>query len=325
MKLNALAPALIVVACLATLSRAADATLDIDASALEQWGSAEYVVIAKLESVQAGPVGFSEPPLYTHRLKLVVEEVLRGPAKKSDTLQCSHSARQRQRPTFPEGKRCLVAAGATRGSIVVSAIEEASEKSIAQAKLACSIPIGWTVKDGKLVSPWASMGDKAWSKPATEGMRCGVTGRPALLAGPGIAMSVSPVPPVKEVKYSNPDGDGAYTVTITNTTDKALHVPALLTNGKEILWHECVLIVCQNRTYTSPSSKGVGGDAKPVKLDPGQSVSCEINALALQGPEWPRGGYRIEFQFCLGELSGVQSFYYMSRHHDPIRAKLKGQ
>jgi len=44
-----------------------------------------------------------------------------------------------------------------------------------------------------------------------------------------------------------------------------------------------------------------------------------VNALALKGPEWPRGGYRIEFQFCLGEQSSTQSFYYMSRHHDKLR------
>ena len=57
-------------------------------------------------------------------------------------------------------------------------------------------------------------------------------------------------------------------------------------------------------------------------LKPGESISTVVNALALKGPEWPRGGYRIAFQICLGEQSNVQSFYYMSRHHDPIRDKL---
>lgn len=28
---------------------------------------------------------------------------------------------------------------------------------------------------------------------------------------------------------------------------------------------------------------------------------------------------RIEFQFCLGEVSATHSFYYFSAHHDPIR------
>jgi hypothetical protein len=60
-----------------------------------------------------------------------------------------------------------------------------------------------------------------------------------------------------------------------------------------------------------------------VTLKAGQSISTVVNALALEGPTWPKGGYRIEFQFCLGERSSKQSFYYMSRHHDAIRAASK--
>jgi hypothetical protein len=48
-----------------------------------------------------------------------------------------------------------------------------------------------------------------------------------------------------------------------------------------------------------------------------------VNALRLQGPEWPQGGYRIEFQFCLGEKSKTQSFYYLSKHHDALREAAK--
>jgi len=47
-----------------------------------------------------------------------------------------------------------------------------------------------------------------------------------------------------------------------------------------------------------------------------------VNALALQGPKWPRGGYRISFQFCPGQLSSVQPLDYLSRRHDVIRGKL---
>ena len=39
----------------------------------------------------------------------------------------------------------------------------------------------------------------------------------------------------------------------------------------------------------------------------------------LKGLEWPRGGYRIEFKFILGELAVTKSLYYMSRHHDKLR------
>jgi len=48
---------------------------------------------------------------------------------------------------------------------------------------------------------------------------------------------------------------------------------------------------------------------------------ASVLALLLVGVEWPRGGYRVEFQFCLGELGATKSFYYMSKHHDGIRKK----
>ena len=210
--------------------------------------------------------------------------------------------------------------------VTVKAIEEADEKNTAAAKQVCALPGGWTVKEGKLISPWATLGKDAWAVPAAagdaKGLTCSVTGRPALLAGPEIALTVSPVPPKQAIQWTNPDGDGEYKLTVTNKSDKPVEVPALLTDGKDILWNESIVIECQNKCYLAPGSKGVTTAVKPATLKPGESVSTVINALALRGPEWPRGGYRIEFQFCLGEHAVVHSFYYMSRHHDPIREKL---
>jgi hypothetical protein len=97
----------------------------------------------------------------------------------------------------------------------------------------------------------------------------------------------------------------------------------LLFDGEKILWRESLVILCQDRTYPIPGSRGVATKPLSTTIQPGQSVSTVVNALALQGPEWPRGGYRIEFQFCLGELSQTKSFYYMSRHHDGLRKKIE--
>ena len=58
---------------------------------------------------------------------------------------------------------------------------------------------------------------------------------------------------------------------------------------------------------------------EPTTLAPHQTVSTVVNILRLKGPEWPQGGDRIEFQFCLGEKSKVRSLYYLSKHHDPLR------
>jgi len=289
---------------------------------MSDWNEAQSVFTGKLEYVQAGPVGRSFPPVYTHTLGFKVQRVLRGELKEGAQLTCSHVARQHDPPIFPAGKVCLVAASAARGTMRVERIEEADPQKIAAVEMACSLPLGWRIENGKPVSPWAKLGGSAWPGQAGAAikLRCNKTGRPALLAGPGVKFSVEPVPPAKKIKWTNPDGDGEYKLTVTNATDKPIHVPALLAAGDNILWQESLVILCQDKVYPCPGSKGAPAAVKPAELKPGESASTVVNALRLKGPEWPRGGYRIEFQFCLGELSETKSFYYMSRHHDGLRA-----
>ena len=112
-------------------------------------------------------------------------------------------------------------------------------------------------------------------------------------------------------------------MTVGNTGKEPVTVPALRKMGKSILWQESVVILCQGKTYAAPGSAGILGASSPVVLAPGQKVSAILNPLALAGPTWPQGGYRITFQICLGEKSSSQSFYYMSKHHDKIRGLLK--
>ena len=263
--------------------------------------------------------------MYTHKLHFVVDKVLRGDVAAGEKIGASHIARQQKEPTFPVGEQCLVAASKTRDSVQVLAVEKAAAAKVRAVELACSLPLGWKTVDGKPVSPWAPLGDKAWPEEAdvTAELVCSRTGRPALMIGPGVELSVEKVPPAEEIKWTNPDGDGEYQLTLTNTTDQPATVPALLASGKTILWQECVVILCQGRAYACPGAKGISGPVKPLVLEPGQSVSTVVNALRLEGPTWPRGGYRIEFQFCLGEQSRSESFYYMSRHHDKLREKLE--
>jgi hypothetical protein len=291
---------------------------------------AQLVFTADLKSVQAGPVASSMPPIYTHRLSLVVKDVLRGNLKPGAKITLSHSARQRKRPTFPTGKLCLVTATTSRGRTVANLVLKADDKLMKTARDATLLPLGWSKKKDKFISPWAELGAKAWPKsapPVAGAAVCGVTGRPALLAGPNVSMRVEKVPPVKQIKWTNPDGDGSYTVTITNETDKPVTVPALLSDDKGILWKESLAILCQDKARPVPGAKGLKAATKSTVLKPKQSVSTVVSAFGLKNVTWPRGGYRIAFQFCLGELSVTKSFYYMSRHHDAIRkaaeAKLK--
>lgn len=288
------------------------------------WAQAQHVFVGKLTAALPGPVAQSMPPIYNHTLKITVEKTLRGDLKPGD-LSAHHAARQINEPVFPLGKSCIMAASSARGGLTVTRILEATPEHLEQITLACSMPMGWSVADGKPLSPWANLGAAAWSADAKDPAAkivCAQTGRPAYLAGEA-TFTVEKVPPAKEIQWTNPDGDGEYKITVTNNTDKPITVPALLSADGKVLWEESLVILCQKKTYLCPGSKGVTRKVTATTLQPKESVSTTVNALRLEGPEWPRGGYRIEFQFCLGEKSNTQSLYYMSRHHDPLRAAAK--
>ena len=288
------------------------------------WAQQQIVFIGDLDTVVAGPVGRSFPPMFTHKLNFTVKEVIRGNLKPGDKIEASHVARQRVAPVFPVKASCIVGGEKSRGSYRAVAVEKVDPQKIASIRMACVLPLGWTADGGKVLSPWSNLKVR-WPGAQKEGAThfCATTGRPALMAGAAVSFTVEKVPPQKEIKWTNPDGDGEYKVIVSNTSSKPVAVPALRKLGKRILWDDSLVILCQGKTYSAPAAKGIMDPSTPVVLAPGQKVSSVINPLALEGPSWPRGGYRISFQICLGEKSSSQSFYYMARHHDKIRDLLK--
>jgi RNA polymerase sigma factor (sigma-70 family) len=299
----------------------------LKAETLERWSRADVILIANLVKVDQGPVAQSLPPIYNHTLHFQIDKVLRGSVKKDAPLSAHHAVKQANAPTFPVGKKCLVGLRQNKNTWQVIAVEEVTGEKLAEVEIAAALPIGWSVEKGRLVSPWAKLGAKAWPAAAKVANKysCATTGRPAFLAGTGVELTVEPVPPKEKLKYGNPDGDGEYKITVANPTDKPIAVPALLSDKQgKILWNESLVILCQGKTYPIPDAQGVKEVPVPTVLKPKEKVSTVVHVFKLQGPEWPRGGYRIEFQFCLGEKSVTQSFYYLSKHHDPIREKLVG-
>ncbi len=283
--------------------------------------SAQIVFAGTLTTQQEGPTGLSFPPMYTGRLTFTVDLVLRGNVPQGKPLTLGYVRRQEAAPSFPVGERCLVTASAGREGMQIVSVDKVTSAALEAAREAVAVPIGWVRQGGGWLSPWAGMGDAAWPKAAAAatGPSCARTGRPALLAGSGVTLAVEPVPPKQEIQWTNPDGDGEIRVTVSNPGREPVTVPALLRSGDRILWEESLVLRCQNKAYMTPGARGVASAPDPVVLQPGESVSTVVNILRLEGPEWPRGGYRIEFQFCLGERSAIQSFYYMSRHHDRLR------
>ncbi|MHC4561356.1 MAG: hypothetical protein ACYS8X_01130 [Planctomycetota bacterium] len=295
---------------------------------------APVLFVGVLKNAQAGPVAMSQPPIHTFMLTFEVDECLRGRLKTGKSMGMYWKARQVEKPVFTEGEKHVVAAHVdVRAGARLAAdwVGPGSVEMMAEARLAGSLPMGWLIADDKLLSPWAALGEKAWPKDAGCGeggdgkkaLACGKTGRPALLAGNDIKLTSEKVPPKEAIKWTNPDGDGEYTITVTNTTDEAADVPALLSDDSGILWNESLVIICQKSARPAPLAEGVSGETKPTRLEAGESVSTVINALRLANVAWPRGGYRIAFTFCLGELATAESFYYLSRHHDVIREGLK--
>jgi len=262
--------------------------------------------------------------MLTHKLSFTVKEAIRGDLKPGGKVEISNVARQRVAPVFPEGETCVVGAEKSRGGYQAKVVQKLDPAKIASIRLACALPLGWSGKAGAVTSPWVGLKVK-WPSNLKEEAKhfCTATGRPALGFGIGATFAVEKVPPEVDVKWTNPDGDGEYRLTVANAGDKPVVIPALRKLGGKVLWNESVVILCQGKTYPAPEAKGLSVATLPVTLKPGQKLSGIINPLALEGPEWPKGGYRISFQICLGERSSTQSFYYMSRHHDGIRDKLK--
>ncbi len=293
------------------------------------WAQAQIIFTGKLTKIVQGPTAKSFPPIWNHTLTFNVETVLRGEVKPGAEITAHHNARQEAQPQFAVNEPVIVALSKAREGLRVTILEPNTEALLDEVKVASLLPLGWSVKAGKAISPWAGLGKAAWPadmKDEKAKIVCSVTGRPALFAN-GIEFKVEKVPPKKDIKWTNPDGDGDYTITVTNPTDKPLVVPALLSADGKVLWDESLVIICQKKAYMIPGVQGVAkfgaGNVGPTTLEPKQSISTVVNVLRLDGPEWPQGGYRIEFQFCLGEKSSTQSFYYMSRHHDKLREAAK--
>ncbi len=188
---------------------------------------APSLFVACIKDVRAGPTGLSNPPVYTSHLVLQVTEVLGGDLRAGQTLEACHTVRQQEPPGWPV-EPCIFTGKRVRGRFRVVTCAEADAKALAEARAEASLPLGWRREGGKPISPWVDLGKAAWPEGAgvPEGAPvCSTTGRPALLAGDGVRLTVTPVPAEKKIKWTNPDGDGLFRVTVANATLSRHHDP----------------------------------------------------------------------------------------------------
>lgn len=257
-----------------------------------------------------------------------------------------------------------------------------------------AIPYGWAPEVGVGGVDVAALADPALRlvcpfpadaptvrPPATAAVprRCARTGRPAVAAAivgdaadaaatagvppaaapPGsLRLDVTPAVPAEVHPYRNPDGDGAFTLTLTNTTATPLTLPGvpvvvtphrLRRAGRVVLWSAAAVVVAEAAAYALPPPPGgaeataaaavaaapptaaaaaahhggrVGGHIAPLVLGPGEAVTGSINVLAAGGVAWPKGGWRIPFVVGVGGATGGGGLYYLDSWHDARRAQV---
>lgn len=281
--------------------------------------TSEVVFLGKLKTLRAGPAGLSDPPIWTFDLEFEVAEQWRG-AKPTGRMY--YRIQQPNQPEFPLNTIWIVAARKNEQRWNITFLAAAKPALVESAKVLAGLPSGWKIEGEKILSPWASVKGYQWpaNAPKPAGAVCAVTGRPALLAGEKIEFTVTQVPPKNPQKFKNDYGDGLFEVSVKNTSDQLVEVPALLTDGQKILWEESIVFCVQGQPKLLPGA-GKSKNLQPVRLRPGEKVSGTINTLLLDGVEWPRGGWRVYFDFCLGEKSTSNFFYYFSAWHDRLRAE----
>lgn len=293
---------------------------------------ADAVFVADVErETPSETCALSDPPGWSTQVRFAPPgEVIRGTAPAAGT-PLGFSVFRDEPPRFPIGTWMVVALarGEPGEAPSVAAAVLADPDVVRLARHVSSVPCGWLPGEP---SPWASTtfgGD--WRSPTGDpqhpesGAFCQESGRPLLWAGPGVRLEVAQVPPRQRVRFVNDYGDGRFRVTVTNTAGRAVTVPALVSDGRQVRWADSLVIVqshdtAYGRRWGTPRVlPGAGGTAvrRPTVLEVGQGVSAEVDVLPLV--DGSRGGGRLYFRFCLGELSAGHFFDYSKAHHGRMR------
>ncbi len=296
------------------------------ASHADRLNQAGLVLVGEVVEVGQAIAAMSMPPQYNVSFTLGKDtQALRGVVDGKVEVRL-HTMDEAMLPKRGD-KVIVVADRGEDGAVQSTLLLPATPEHFKLAERATSVPVGWGLVAEGVVCPWSALGAKAWPKaldalvPADQpgSVRCSKTGRPALMLGQGLTLSVEQVIPEKVEQWVNPYGDGTFRVTLTNTTDAPVTTAVLLAQGEAVLWEESLVVIHGGMAKPLSSAKGLPATAKPVTLQPHASISTTVDTLALDGVDWPQGGSRVHFSFALGEQSVGSFFYYFSKHHDKLR------
>ncbi|KAL7677652.1 hypothetical protein ACOME3_003892 [Neoechinorhynchus agilis] len=192
------------------------------------------------------------------------------------------------------------------------------------------VPIGWLHDSGTFISPFqcGSLRPKWYSaQEHSDKIKCTKTGRPVLQCPDGISLHVQQIIDTDAKDKMAPFGDGKFEISITNTLDREVTIPALLNKDGKVIWEDSLVLldISFGRAWAFPGN-GREDNLQPTILKKGESLKTITNVLTIEGSnEWKIGGTRVYLSFCLGNVCRQNFFYYNSKAHEIIHKDFVGK
>lgn len=299
----------------------------VDSTILGSWGRSPIVFRGRVEQVLEISDDLMPEPTYSATLLLRVEEVFRGSPSRRQTQRVAYTSR-----TVPQLEgHCLVVGASTvevpnrRGDRTLATNVTAGCAQLADNVLRklVALPLGWSEREGQLVSPWAAPDDAARAAaPAVREPRaeyfCSRTGRPAWLTGPGLELHLGAVDGEDPQK---PAGNGKFRIDLVNTSREAVAVPALPERNGRALWNESLLVEIGSRLFTLAAGATLSqGGLRSVRLQPGArlSTTVDLSQMLAEAASPTRGAGNVPVSVFLGDLADSTFVYLRGGGHERL-------
>jgi hypothetical protein len=167
----------------------------------------------------------------------------------------------------------------------------ATPEHVREAETVARIPIGWTVRDKDIVSPWSAIRERyANADTGTSKLVCAKSGRPAYLTDPRLKMNV------ELVRNFRSDAKAAiFNINIKNPTKEPITVDSLRSRDGKVLWDESVLFVNHDHVWLPAEFRGFTDNTRATVIKPGQTLSGKMD-------------WKAQYSFCTLVALGDMSF-----------------
>lgn len=171
----------------------------------------------------------------------------------------------------------ILSPGETASKLVgVSVYEVCSETTSKVLEHVAQAPLGWRVKGGRWLSPWAAATEVVEPFPTFESMpvaaiRCGKSGRPGWLVPEQVDFDLQP----------KPGRATRFELVLYNSTDERVIIPALLARDGRPSWKESLLVQIGEGPIEPLSLAQEPGALSAAKLGPRQTFRYQVDVEPL--------------------------------------------